>query len=70
MADRFNRLRRRGDLIKDETRALFEDAEIVLEDLGACNDENCTEANCLHVRQRIQAFLLKAATEHGSNQGA
>lgn len=57
-------------MIKDETRALFEDAEIVLEDLGACNDENCTEANCLHVRQRIQAFLLKAATEHGSNQGA
>ena len=44
-----------------EAIALFEDAEIVLEEFYACDDENCIEPNCLHVRQRIKTFLSKVS---------
>ena len=46
-----------------DARALLKDADLALEDLGACNDEDCTEANCLKVRQRIKSFLRE------TNQG-
>ncbi len=38
-------------------RELLRDADEALRDLGACNDSDCEEPNCLHVRQRIAALV-------------
>ena len=45
-ADEINRL-----------RALLAIAAEVLEDLGACADPNCDEANCLHALVKIRGEL-------------
>ena len=47
----------------DEAIALLKDANICLEDLGACNAENCNEPNCLKIRQRIEKFIAQSEGE-------
>lgn len=41
----------------DTTRTLLTDALAALEDLGACQDQNCSEPNCLHIIARYGRYL-------------
>ncbi len=45
----------------DEAIRLLKDADICLEEFGACDDESCTDPNCLKIRHRISKFITSNA---------
>ena len=47
---------------------LLSDALMALRDLGACDDPECDEPNCLHVASRIQK-LLEQPKNYGASSG-
>jgi len=45
----------------DEAILLLKDADICLEEFGACDYENCNDPNCLKIRHRISKFITSNA---------